>query len=77
MPIASDRYVLLRGGLAVPIEPMLLLLELEARGLEVSRAGDDLLVRPPGQLSEQDRAALRRWKAHVLALVDYAPPEVM
>jgi hypothetical protein len=77
MATASERYVLLHGGLAVPLEPMLLLLDLEARDLQVSRAGDDLLVRPPGQLTDADRVALRRWKAHVLALVDYAPPEVM
>lgn len=77
MANASERYVSLRGGLTVPLEPMLLLLEMEARGLEVSRAGDDILVRPSGQLTDADRVALRRWKAHVLALVDYPSPEVM
>lgn len=77
MATASERYVLLRGGMAVPVEPMLLLLGLEARGLQVSRAGLDLLVRPPGQLTDGDRRALGRWKPHVLALVDYTPSEVM
>jgi hypothetical protein len=77
MPTGSDRHVLLRGGLAVPLAPMLLLLDLEARGLQVSRIGDDILVRPAGQLTDADRAALGRWKVHVLALVDYATPEVM
>lgn len=77
MATASERYVLLRGGLAVPVEPMLLLLDLERRGLQVSRAGDDILVRPSGHLTETDRAGLRRWKLHVLALVDYPAPEVM
>lgn len=77
MANVSERYVSLRGGLAVPVAPMLLLLELEARGLQVSRDGADILVRPAGGLTEADRVALRRWKAHVLALVDYQAPEVM
>lgn len=71
MSAACDRYVLLRGGLALPIEPVRLLLDLEAAGFRLSRDGDDILVRPFSRLREDDVRALKRWKAHVLALIDY------
>jgi hypothetical protein len=67
---ASDRYVTLRGGLTVPLEPVLLVLDLEARGLTLRRDGDDLVIQPRAQLTDTDRAKLRRWKPHVLALID-------
>ena len=51
-------------------------LDLEARGLTVSREGDDLLISPPGRLTDDDRSALRRWKSHLLALVSYQPEAV-
>lgn len=73
MPTTTDcdRYVMLRGGLAVPLAPMLLLLDLETRGFTVIRDGDGLVVRPGGRLTEGDRVALMRWKAHVWALLGY------
>lgn len=75
MATASE-FVILRGGLAVPLAPVRLLLELEARGLRVTRDGLDLLVIPGGQLTPEERAALTRWKSHVLALLDYEPPSL-
>jgi hypothetical protein len=71
MQTGSDRYVVFHGGLALPLEPVLLLLDFEARGLTVTRDGDHILVRPAGRLSQAERDAVGRWKAHVLALVDY------
>lgn len=65
----ADRYVLLRGGLAVPLGPVLLLLDLEGRGLTVRRDGDNLIVRPAARLTDEDRGALKRWKPHLLALI--------
>jgi hypothetical protein len=76
MPTGSERFVVLAGGLTVPAESIRLLLRLEAAGLQVTREGNELLVRPRGQLTPDDRAALARWRAHVLALIDYAPSEV-
>ena len=74
MPTASEHgYVILRGGLAMPVAPVLLVLALEQRGLTISRDGDDLLVRPPGRLTDDDRQQLCRFKRHVLALLDYEP----
>lgn len=69
-------YVVLKGGMAVPVAPVLLLLDLERRGFLVERDGGDLVVGPDSQLTDADRAALRCWKAHALALLDYVPPEV-
>ncbi len=76
--VFDNRYVVLRGGLSLPVAPVLLLLALEGRGLTVTRDGDAIVVRPPGRLTAEDRAALTRWKPHVLAIIDYSdhPPEV-
>ena len=77
--VASDtsaRYVTLAGGLSVPVEPLLLLLDLEARGLLVSQEGDWLVVCPGNRLSQDDCVAIKRWKADLLALAGYQPPEV-
>lgn len=71
---ASDRFVLLRGGLATPMEPVLLLLELEDRGFHVAREGADLLVGPQGRLTDDDCRRISRWKLQLLALIDYRPP---
>jgi hypothetical protein len=78
MSIASERYVWLRGNLVVPIDPMLLLLDLEAKGFKLTRDGDDILVCPASRLTEDDRRLLKTWRSHVLVLLDYVanPPEV-
>ena len=70
----SDGHVILCGGLAVPVAPILLLSELADRGVECWREGDDVCVRPWQDVTDEERAALRRWKLHVLALLDYEPP---
>jgi hypothetical protein len=75
---ASERqFVTLAGGLVLPVEPCVLALDLEARGFHMTReAGDVLSVQPYQRLTREDCAALRRWKWHVLALLDYTPPAV-
>jgi hypothetical protein len=71
----SDRYVELRGGLCVPIEPIQLLLRLEAMGFTFEREGlDRIAVRPFSKLVSEDVAQIKRWKLHLIALLDYAPP---
>lgn len=69
--MSASSFVVLRGGLALPIEPVRLLLDLEAAGFQLSRDGDDILVRPFSRLQADDVRALKLWKAHVLALLDY------
>jgi hypothetical protein len=76
MNAGSEPTVLLAGGLAVPTAALSLLLSLEARGFQLSRDGDDLMVTPGGRLSEQDRVQIRGWKRHLLALVQYQAPMV-
>jgi hypothetical protein len=68
---SEDRYVALKGGLVVPVAPVLLLLELEAKGFRLSRDGEDILVSPFSKLTEYDKRSLKLWKPHVLALLDY------
>lgn len=78
MLIASERYVWLRGDLVVPVDPVLLLLDLEAKGFKLTRDGDDILVSPASRLPEDDRRLLKAWRSHVLVLLDYVanPPRV-
>jgi len=69
--VSESRYITLPGGPTLPLEPVLLVLALEAQGLDLSRDGDSIVVRPSGRLTDGDRAALTRWKSHVLALIDH------
>ncbi|HEY1307299.1 MAG TPA: hypothetical protein VGF24_27275 [Vicinamibacterales bacterium] len=74
---ASDRrYVSLRGGLVVPVETYLLMFELEDRGFCLNRDGDVLVVEPHQRLTADDCGRIRRWKRHILALLDYEPPPI-
>jgi hypothetical protein len=66
-----ERYVCLRGGLTVPVEPVKLLLDLERRGFHLTRDGSDIVIQPFSLLTDEDRDALRRWKPHALALLAY------
>ena len=76
MSLDSERYVLLKGGLAVPLEPLELLLDLERRGFTLFRDAGDVLVLPGNQLTRDDRRLIRGWKPHLLALLDYQAPAV-
>jgi hypothetical protein len=72
------RYVQLKNGPVLPVEPILLALELEGRGFQMHRQGGDVLsVQPHKQLTADDCARIRQWKLHLLAIVDYSPPEVI
>ena len=68
------RFVQLACGLVVPAEPLMLLLDLEARGFALTRDGDDILIRPFSQLTPEDCRQVRKWKRHVLAVLDYEAP---
>ena len=75
MSVECDRYVMLAGGLAVPVEPVRFALSLEARGFRLSRDDGDILVQPASKLTADDWRYLKLWKPHILALLDYLPPE--
>ncbi len=67
-----DRFVTLNGGLIVPAPCYLLALELEGRGVTFARDGrDTLIVGPTHELTDTDRARIKVWKMHLLALVDH------
>lgn len=71
---AADGYVILAGGSALPLEPLRLLLDLERRGFAVWQLGAGLAVEPRDGLTPEDCQLIRRWKHHLLALLDYEPP---
>jgi hypothetical protein len=73
---ASDRIVVLRGGLALPEEAIRFALELEARGVTLTATPDgDLLARPSRLLNDADRQTIRRLKTDLLAIVRYCDTE--
>lgn len=67
----ADRFVTLQHGVIVPAAPYVLILGLESRGFAVSRDGDTLIVDPPERLTDEDCVVIRRWKWHLLLLLDY------
>ena len=71
MTVSASDFVVLRGGLSLPLAPFLLALDLEQRGLHLTLEGDVLKVGPCDLLTDADRALIRRWKAHLLAIVAY------
>ena len=77
MAESPDRLVWLRGGFIVPAEPLLLLLRLESCGFRFRLAGDGMPeVGPFDELTAADRAALRRWRNHIVLLLQYMPDDV-
>lgn len=77
MSLASERYVVLKNGPTVRVEPVELLLDLESRGFRVyTDNGTDVLVSPASKLQPNDVKNLKSWRTHVLALLQYQPPEV-
>lgn len=71
----GDRLVSLRGNVAVPLEPLMLALDLEARGFRLETDGADLIIVPFSRLTAEDVDALKRWKRDVVAIVAYAPDD--
>jgi hypothetical protein len=77
MTLSASDFVLLKGGLTLPLAALRLTWDLENRGLELTTEGGDILIAGPRErLTDDDRAALRRWKRHILVLLAYNPPEV-
>jgi hypothetical protein len=68
----EDRFVTLRNGPVVPAAAYLLLLDLvERRNFRLAREDTTLIVRPPERLTPEDRVAIRRWKPHLMMLLNY------
>lgn len=78
MPAGSDRFVSLPGGLIVPAEPLMLVIDLQMRGFQLTPCGDgDLEVRPFSRLSPEDCRQLKRWKLHVREILARYDHEVI
>lgn len=67
-PMAFE-VVDLRGGLRVPQPALALALALEMRGMRVSVQGQHLHV--AGALTAEDRTAIQRWRASLIAITTY------
>src|SRR5690348_8291879 len=78
MAASEPRYVSLPtrtgGELVLPAEPVALTLQLQSRGFVLQADGDDLVVSPFSALSSEDCRLIRRWKAHILAVLAYEAP---
>src|SRR5262245_28685767 len=73
----SRRFVTLKNGPTLPVEPLLLALDLEQRGIPVATDSDHQFIIPSdSRLTAQDREAIRRWRHHLGAIVDYRCPEI-
>ena len=71
-------FVVLKGGLTLPLEALRLAWALEDRGATFAVDGEDLVVDgPTGFLTQDDRVAIRRWRVHLKAFAIYHPPEVV
>ena len=71
-------FVVLKGGLTVPLEALQLAWSLEARGATVGVDGIDLIVEGPrGLLTDADQVAIRRWKRQLMAIAAYRALEVV
>lgn len=57
--------------LLVPAEAFEVVADLELRGIQLRAVGDELIARPSGSLTEEDCSKVRRWKLHVLAILDF------
>ena len=70
---SSGEYVCLRHGPTLPLDVLRVAWSLEDRGLSLQRTSTGkLLVGPREALTDDDRQQFRRWRDHLLALVDYA-----
>ena len=63
------------GTLVIAEEPLRLILELEERGLVLTQVVGNLRVSnkdgTPPELTDEDRNRIKRWKLHLLQIVDW------
>jgi hypothetical protein len=74
----ATAFVVLKGGLSVPLEALQLAWALEDRGATFAVDGQDLVVDGPrGFLTDEDRTAIRQWRTVLKAIASYRVPEVV
>jgi hypothetical protein len=75
---AATAFVVLKGGVTVPLDALRFAWALENRGARLAVDGEDLIVEGPrGLLTDEDRAAIRRWRRDLKAIASYRVPEVV
>ena len=73
----SRSLVTLKGGLVLPVEAIEFAIDLERRGIPLATDRDHQFIVPTDtRLTEADRAGIRRWSAHLAAVIEYQAPEV-
>lgn len=77
--MTAEDFVPLAGGLTVPRVPLDLLLDLERRNILCRQEGEMLRVSGPNgarpELSPAEVETIKKYKLHLLALVNYIAPE--
>lgn len=58
------------GRLTVPREALYAVLDAELKGVQLQAEGSSIVVHPVGILSDEEKNNLKRWRWHVLAILD-------
>jgi hypothetical protein len=70
-------YVTLKNGPTLPAGVIRLAIDLEARGFTMALDADQqFTIEPATRLTDEDRAAIARWRLHLGAVIGYQAPEV-
>lgn len=64
-------YLALRAGPALPTDAIWVAIGLEMRGHVLSVADGKLVVSEGSKLTAEDRAEIKQWRRHLMALLDY------
>jgi hypothetical protein len=75
--VPVQTYVTLKDGPTLPVAPIMLAIDLEARGIPLRTEADHQFMVPDDpRLTPTDRAAIGRWRHHLGAIVEYRAPEI-
>jgi TubC N-terminal docking domain len=76
--LAPVEYVMLRGGLTLPLPALQLAWNLEERGFRLGvTPGGEFVVNQQTALTEADRLAIERWRGHLAAIAAHQAPTVI
>lgn len=73
-------FVTFKGGLTVPVDAWVYLIDLEQRGVVLQPASDGsggIDAQPRAKLTDDDRHKIKAWRWHLLALLSYEAPETI
>jgi hypothetical protein len=71
------QFVTVKGGLTLPLPAINLAVDLEFRGIVLAvDAAHELVVPTDSRLTAEDRAAIHRWRRHLVAILLSPCPDV-